>query len=871
LRENLGELAIAEGAFSLDFPIWFRAPLQIDRAQGGIGFRFSAEKFEMQSPSLSLANAHVRGESQFYVHKTPGNPAFLDIQAHIDQADASFAHLYYPAERMNPKLVAWLDEAIRAGRLSNGRLQVRGPSKGFPYADGQGDFTASFEIENGRLGFLSDWPEIDAIKARVEFERNSMTVEASDGVSAGNRLSSAHITIDDFKNPVLKMHSGIAGEAADFISYIDRSPLQRILEPVIGDSSMQGALALDLGLEIPLKGDIRKQLAIDGKLDLKKTRWQSKRFGFDLQAIEGPLEFTEKTLTTPGITADYLGQPISVTAAVDKNQPAMFSRISVKGDIDAHEVLKNYKLPIGQWFSGLAPWELTLTARRTPDETNAMQLALLARSRLVGTTVDLPAPYGKPAAMPWPVSVRAEFSGEQQDRFWRFDYGRKITGKARIADGAMDALLIGFNEMLPPDTEMQPGITVSGRVPELSFDGWVSSIAGVIAAMPAAESPGKLMPVTSSLEVDSLKVGKIDAGPARFSGDTTDEYLATRMDSKWLSGNLYYPRDLSDKGKPLKAELALLDKQFLDALTTADGEGSGERIDPRAFPAMDIGVGRFIWDEYQIADMNVRTVPVADGMKTEALGFVHDDLQMFGEAHWRMRDPQQVTSDLASAHRTDVRFRLQSADVGKGLAYIGIGGAFADGEGQVEVELGWDDAAYAPALDEINGTIAIELNKGRILAVEPGAAKILGLFALQAVPRRLLLDFKDVTDEGLLYDNIKGEIDIAHGIAETRLMQLKGPIGIVSSSGSTDFVSGTYDQKISVLPSLTATLPIIGLISAGATAGVGVLVADQVLKGLGVNFDEVGKREYLLSGSWENPLIERIDAPMQGVPQPDNR
>ena len=57
-------------------------------------------------------------------------------------------------------------------------------------------------------------------------------------------------------------------------------------------------------------------------------------------------------------------------------------------------------------------------------------------------------------------------------------------------------------------------------------------------------------------------------------------------------------------------------------------------------------------------------------------------------------------------------------------------------------------------------------------------------------------------------------MSIGNGIAETQYMQMQGPIGVVFSKGSTDFVGNTYDQTITVLPRLSATLPIIGLLSA---------------------------------------------------------
>jgi len=169
------------------------------------------------------------------------------------------------------------------------------------------------------------------------------------------------------------------------------------------------------------------------------------------------------------------------------------------------------------------------------------------------------------------------------------------------------------------------------------------------------------------------------------------------------------------------------------------------------------------------------------------------------------------------------------------------------------LKLNWPGALYSPSVADLDGAVRIDLQSGSITQLEPGAGRVVGLFALQALPRRLNLDFKDLTGAGLAFKNITGSAVIENGVADIPLLQLTGPIGVVDIIGKSDLNTQQFDQKITVLPRVSAALPVIGAISGGASAGIGALVAAGILKALGVDFDRIGLRSYRLTGPWISP------------------
>ncbi|MFT5048131.1 MAG: hypothetical protein ACI8UP_005132, partial [Porticoccaceae bacterium] len=252
----------------------------------------------------------------------------------------------------------------------------------------------------------------------------------------------------------------------------------------------------------------------------------------------------------------------------------------------------------------------------------------------------------------------------------------------------------------------------------------------------------------------------------------------------------------------------------------------------------------------------LRAQPDISGLQVTTLGFAYENMQLVGQGYWRLKDPQGVNPSFKDQHQTQLEMVLQSDDFGKGFAHIGLNDVISQGQGAAQLQLSWPGPAYLPSLAELDGRIKINVEQGSIIPLDPGAGRIVGLFALQALPRRLNLDFTDISNDGLAFNRITGDALIDKGVVDVNLVQLTGPIGVVDVVGKSDLNTRQFDQSITVLPRVSAALPIIGVITGGATAGVGALIATGVLKALGIDLDRIGLREYDLTGTWDEPVFQ---------------
>ncbi len=173
----------------------------------------------------------------------------------------------------------------------------------------------------------------------------------------------------------------------------------------------------------------------------------------------------------------------------------------------------------------------------------------------------------------------------------------------------------------------------------------------------------------------------------------------------------------------------------------------------------------------------------------------------------------------------------------------------------------WKGSPYDFEFANIEGTLNFILREGRLLDLEPGTSRLFGLMSLQALPRRLSLDFNDLFRKGLFFDFIDGEFLLQQGTAMTENMVLSGPSVLVEVSGKTNLKEKTYDQKAFVTPKLSDSIPIASALlgPVGLGAGAAYYLSQKVFKSIPGRVDEILKKGYLIQGDWDNPIVSKIE------------
>ena len=155
----------------------------------------------------------------------------------------------------------------------------------------------------------------------------------------------------------------------------------------------------------------------------------------------------------------------------------------------------------------------------------------------------------------------------------------------------------------------------------------------------------------------------------------------------------------------------------------------------------------------------------------------------------------------------------------------------------------------------------LNIDKGRFLDIEPKAGRLFGLLSLQTLPRRLSLDFSDLFSKGLSFDEISGDFTIEDGNAYTNNLAMEGPSAEIVVTGRTGLSRKDYDQLVTVTPQVSDSLPIASALFGPIGLGIGAVLflAGEMFDSIPRQIDKLLRYQYTITGSWDNPVIERIN------------
>jgi uncharacterized protein YhdP len=203
---------------------------------------------------------------------------------------------------------------------------------------------------------------------------------------------------------------------------------------------------------------------------------------------------------------------------------------------------------------------------------------------------------------------------------------------------------------------------------------------------------------------------------------------------------------------------------------------------------------------------------------------------------------------------TELNLTVQAHDIGKLLLRLGYPEGIKGGSGHIAGPITWAGPPYRPDFATLTGQLKLEAAKGRFAKLDPGVGKLLGILSLQALPRRLSLDFRDVFHSGFSFDRISADVAMSQGIARTDNFRMDGSAARVAMQGKVDLPAETQDLHLKIFPQLSTGVAIAGAIVSPAV-GIATLLAQ---KALGDPVEQLAALEYHVTGEWVAPKIEYV-------------
>lgn len=310
-----------------------------------------------------------------------------------------------------------------------------------------------------------------------------------------------------------------------------------------------------------------------------------------------------------------------------------------------------------------------------------------------------------------------------------------------------------------------------------------------------------------------------------------------------ITGNFHVPRDRSP-AKPVTADLEYL------VITREEGDADEAELLPGDFFDIHLTSKKLVYNEMEFEDLVVDIRVEEDSLYLDTLNMRHHDVFLSASSRWDY-------APGSGKHYTSMTVSLQGKQFGQTMSALGFGQSIDDGEIDFNSEIAWTSPLPDPDWSSLAGTASLKITEGILNDVEPGSGRLVGLFSLSAIPRRLALDFKDITAQGMEFDIITGTYRIDRGVLHTEDTSMDGFAAKIRISGNTDLNQRSYDQQMFVTPKIRHSLPVIGAVAAGTTVGWSLLILQNLFKDM---IDKVIEIEYKITGSWEDPKIELVKA-----------
>ncbi len=819
----------------------FRDPLNFTQLTGIVSGEWSDEGWQVWSDGLAASNDHLSAGAYFTLQKRlgQGSPE-LDLVVSADRADASHTSKYLPVGIMSKQVVAWLDRAIIAGQVKSAGVIFRGPvKKSFPFDRFDGRFEVQVAFEEGVIAYAPGWPPIVDAKGQLIFNEQSMRVRGRSAMTLDSTLTNVEVAIPKFKakNRAVYINGHAAGPTSNGLLFLTTTPLAKTVGRYFLNARAEGSSELALSLRIPLN-ERETTLTIKGVNTFHESDLLFEGIDIDVRDVNGVLTFTEEGVSAEHLRGKVLGLPVEASMHTEVADSVVRVVVTGRGQARPQALFQQFKLAVFNDMEGDVPWSGRLVLPSEGD------VELAVSSLLQGVTVNLPAPVGKPPSQSRALHVEMRLPFNEKNLL-HFRYGEEMQGVFELA--------------------REDGATVLKRG-EIRFD-----------------DGGAQLPIGGGLRL-VVKAGFYDhsqwmAYLSRQGREGNDEDIAfvqldlyfdeallygqlfremsvemVKVDRGWLgvifgpdvAGHLSIP---SDGKLPLALELDYLHLRAGAADDNTDAAPDLE-VDPGQVGALHLVVRKLYRNNALLGHLVVELEPgfAGRGVKIERIDLTGEYISMQGRGVWQVRSED---------HKQETRFEatIESKDMGVLLGLFGYTDNLDRGEAKNEVRLSWQGGPGEFALEKLNGELVFNIQSGALLDVNPGAGRIFGLLSVQALPRRLSLDFRDLFAKGLAFDEIKGTVKLSRGEAFTEDLRLKGPAVEVAVTGYIDLVGKKYNQYVTVEPNYTGTLPLAVAVIVNPVAGVAAWFAEKLLRR---PVGDIARILYHVTGSWSSPNVKRL-------------
>lgn len=801
------------------------------------GLRVSMDHFVISHPNLTLSAQGVADELNTSI-------GALSLQAKFSAKHAERWLSFLPSSYIKPKLDKWLKKDVKEINRMSGEITIKGNMEDFPFDKKPGVFSIRSYLSGVALNFAPHWPLVKGIEAYLDINKRTLEANIIQANFLDVLINKANLSVSNLglDKEVLLARTQVATLSKNALAYVRQSPLNKKLT-VLNRLDMQGPLALDLQLEVPLYAGNDDVLVL-GQVNLHQNNIQIHHHLGDiaLNSLTGDLEFDQSGVIKSNFDGKILDTPINLKIQ-SKEKPAPKTEVRLSGQIGIAKLQDKITFPIPSFLHGSLKVESVLDlTENNPNKVEQLHIA----SSLEGLGIDLPFPLGKSTQEILPLTINLTFDPEKNITM-AFDYRHYMHAKFKFAPLKNEFSLKKGSILLgeaKPLKSQQPGLEILGEIPEFDFQQWLSVISQL------TKATGKNLPsllnyldiklhkatifneIYNNLEV---KLGRVKKEEWKIDLKQKDilakfHYNTASNTIKGAASKLYLNYDNS---RPIQRQIF-------------------SHLKPANIPNIDLHIDSLYLNQLSLGEITLKTSSSLHRLEVQQCKIKSAYYQLLIKGDW---------IDVVSKPRTSFQADIEIKNLAKSLENFKISPVVEANRGLVHVQGKWPGAIYDFSLPKIKGEMIISLKNGRITHLSPeaeeklGLGKLLSILSLQTIPRRLTLDFSDLSEDGYSFDEFHGNFSFSKGMMFTQNSYIDGPVAYANMKGNLDIAKQYYDLDLRVNPHITASLPVVATLAGGPIAGMATWVASKLIN---QSMQRISGYTYKVTGPWKAPVVQQI-------------
>ena len=873
-KKGLTLFRVDETYLELNYPQLFRDVLTVNYVDANILLRNDDDQWWLQSGPMYVNSRHAQSATQMSlsIPKDKTISPFLQLQATLRNANGKHKSLYLPAGVIQESLLKWLDEAIVDGHLMRGDILVHGPVRRDEPELRR--VLLGFTARDAELQFLPDWKEpVRQGVADVVVDQGEVDARVLEGTYYGQKVKAASVTLPRYDQSkeephVLNVRAETEGPADQALTILAESPLRQKIGDFIEDVTLKGEVGVHFALDIPLQSQYSDQIQSTTDVRLRQGKVGLTSQDLTVSDVVAEVQFDlQKGLSAKKIEGMFLGGILNGNMKTVSKKSAKSVELEFNGNSTIKAVQAWRAIPFLDLAAGPLNYKAQVSiplsqqgaGQKVSDQSSLPQL--IVRSELEKIVVNAPEPFGKQANSKRPFRLQMDLGSSPFEL--NIQYGEIGNVALLLGDQGLQrgSILLGPGEAELPLLDI---LQVKGTLARFDDEEWKSLLQSKANGGASTSADSQQNSIIAMLDDSELRIhdltlqgfpfGQTDLRMTRGQG-----YWHVWLNNDLATGKLELPNYLFGSWENLNKETQPLVVN-LERLHVAGGkevESSQDienwqpaELSPMTLPPMNISIDQFTVGEARLGSWTLLARPVADGMQVNNLSALLDGLTLQGQASW--------TESAAGERTTKFVGKANAANAADAIKAMGGTPTLSSKSAEAKGDVSWPGAPFEFALSRLAGNVSVKLKSGVFYNVSSNAAgKLWGLLNFETLMRRLQLDFDDLSESEMVYDEFGGDIQLDRGVLNLSHVKLNSPSIKMNAEGKVDIeheaLSLGLDVTLPVTRNLVLPAAVIGGVPAAATAFV-------VEKMFGDQFDKLTTIKYDIKGTFDQPEIAVKDS-----------